>query len=881
MEDILAVKIECQNITKSYELHGSATQRLKSFFISGTKTKRFTALNNVNLTCYDGEIVGIVGVNGSGKSTLASIITGITFPERGEVTVNGKVSKLAASAGLDNEFTGRENITYKCLLMGMTKKKISEITNDIIAFADLGLFIDQPVKTYSSGMKARLGFGISVQSDPDILIIDEGLSVGDESFKQKAIDKIYEFKKQKKTIIFVSHNTSEIKRFCDKVLWLHKGHVVGFGDSKEIVHAYGKFVKEYSKMNSDIKESFIPLLSKYLPPPSILETRFVKVEPIFVGRSRDKKYIVTDDKGKRFFLKIEPIDNYTSVERFYALLKKVHTSGIPMPAPVEYGRAKEGAYILHEAVSESDYANIESLLPHLSEENRYSLGVKVGIALSNIHELPFFRRKDAAGRWNRKFPNWCADLATSHKESLKRFDGDEFYLDLLKKAKKLLGSRPTRFLHLDYGSHNIMLEGEELRIVDFGDASGNDGDAYYDFNHVLYNGEDYPHFYTGVIQGYFGGNIPEDFFNASKLYLAWHILKSLKKENNTNRVDKIIDTAKRCLKSYDNMTIDVPVWYLKTVEFNQKQECPQNANVILSQYNELLNDKRFKKFEEIKDGADSAKKYLVQDIDIQGKKYFAKVYKDKSYDTLKMYFHRLRSLFVANVPMAEPLDLIKYPDEICILYDFIEGRTSGSLTKNNPDDEIYAMGFQAGEALKKIHQMPLTSIEIETSKQKRSKYKKWALDRVEEYLKSSVRFDGDEHHINVLRNFDLNLDDTYSIVHYDYKPGGNIIIVDNEVKIIDFFISEPTGILISHPYSDFMRHIPKEISFNKGLVNGYFDNSPDEEFWHIFRFFCSYFRMKELCASIRAKNNSQIELDINILQQLTPLDLIPEWYSKP
>jgi len=263
MEGLQKIKIECRNITKNYNLYGSASDKLKLFFMPNQKPQQFSALTNVNLTCYDGEIVGMIGVNGSGKSTLSSIIAGVTFPDSGDLIVNGKVNKLAVNSGLDSHLTGRENIKYKCLLMGMTKAHIAEISQQIIDFADLGVFIDQPIKTYSSGMKSRLGFGISVQLDPDILVIDEALSVGDGSFKQRCADKIYEFKNNKKTIIFVSHSLSEMKHFCDKVLWLHKGNVIGFGKSEEILEAYGKFTKEFAKLDSDSKKAFLPALSRY------------------------------------------------------------------------------------------------------------------------------------------------------------------------------------------------------------------------------------------------------------------------------------------------------------------------------------------------------------------------------------------------------------------------------------------------------------------------------------------------------------------------------------------------------------------------------------------------------------------------------------------
>jgi len=258
------VKIECKDITKKYVLYGTPMDRLKYFLLPNYKPPAFTALENVNLTCYEGEIVGFLGVNGSGKSTLASIIAGITHPDSGELIVNGEAGKLAIGVGLDGQLTGRENIAYKCMLMGYDKHQTKEIEEQAISFAELDLFIDQPIKTYSSGMKARLGFGIAIQLSLDILIIDEALSVGDESFNVKSKNKIYEFKENKRTIVFVSHSLNEMKTFCDKILWLHKGKFVGYGEAVEITSAYKKFTALYSKLTEADKKLYTPVYSEFL-----------------------------------------------------------------------------------------------------------------------------------------------------------------------------------------------------------------------------------------------------------------------------------------------------------------------------------------------------------------------------------------------------------------------------------------------------------------------------------------------------------------------------------------------------------------------------------------------------------------------------------------
>ena len=252
----MKVKVECKNITKSYDLYNRALDRYKALLLPGYKPEQYTALDSVSLTCHEGEIVGVLGLNGAGKSTLMSIIAGIIHPDSGELRVEGKAQKLAAGVGLDGLLTGRENITYKCILLGLNKKEIAEIEPLIIDFAELGKFIDRPLKTYSGGMRTRLGFGISVHLDPDILIMDEALAAGDASFKQKCVDKINEFKEKKKTIIVVGHGNE--KDFCDRLMWLHRGKVVGIGSTEEVGEAFKRFTREFSKMSADEKENYVP-----------------------------------------------------------------------------------------------------------------------------------------------------------------------------------------------------------------------------------------------------------------------------------------------------------------------------------------------------------------------------------------------------------------------------------------------------------------------------------------------------------------------------------------------------------------------------------------------------------------------------------------------
>lgn len=255
--------IECRDIYKKYPMYHGDYDRLKGMLLPRYKPEEFLALEGINLQVKKGEILGMIGLNGSGKSTLASIITGITYPSSGSVEVDGEVNMLSANAGMDNYLTGIENIRYKCILLGFSNEQIEEIMPDIIEFADIGKHIDQPLRTYSSGMRSRLGFAISVHINPDILIIDEALSVGDNSFADKCLNKMNEFKDSGKTIIFVSHAVTQMNDFCDKVMWIHRGKVLGIEHPDNIIMPYCGFAREFNAMTVDERNSYTPVLKEY------------------------------------------------------------------------------------------------------------------------------------------------------------------------------------------------------------------------------------------------------------------------------------------------------------------------------------------------------------------------------------------------------------------------------------------------------------------------------------------------------------------------------------------------------------------------------------------------------------------------------------------
>lgn len=231
--------ITFDNVTKTYILYKNDKERFKALFFKPKNPKTNKALNGVSIKIYPGESVGIVGDNGAGKSTLLKMITGVTFPDSGEVTVNGKVAALLElTAGFSMEMTGRENIYLKGYILGLEDDYIKEIEEKIIDFAELGDYIDQPVRTYSSGMKMRLGFAINVNIDPEILVVDEALAVGDANFKKKCKAKINEIIKSGTTVLFVSHSADSVKEICQRSIYLKKGTVIFDGPTEETLKVY-------------------------------------------------------------------------------------------------------------------------------------------------------------------------------------------------------------------------------------------------------------------------------------------------------------------------------------------------------------------------------------------------------------------------------------------------------------------------------------------------------------------------------------------------------------------------------------------------------------------------------------------------------------------
>ena len=235
------IAIEVKNLTKIYKLYDKPIDRLKDSLGLARKNryKEHLALNNVNLTVKKGETVGIIGTNGSGKSTILKIITGVLSPSSGEVSVDGHISALLElGAGFNMEYNGIDNIYLNGMMIGFSEEEITKRLDSILEFADIGDYVYQPVKTYSSGMFVRLAFAVAINIDPEILIVDEALSVGDVFFQAKCYHKFEEFKKQGKTILFVSHDLSSISKYCDRAVLLNQGVLLGEGTPKKMIDIY-------------------------------------------------------------------------------------------------------------------------------------------------------------------------------------------------------------------------------------------------------------------------------------------------------------------------------------------------------------------------------------------------------------------------------------------------------------------------------------------------------------------------------------------------------------------------------------------------------------------------------------------------------------------
>ena len=248
---ILSVK----NISKIYKVYKKPSDRLKELFFKKSYHKTFVSNNNISFDLYKGETLGIIGVNGAGKSTILKMIAGVTEPTSGTITRRGRVTALLElGTGFNQEFTGLQNIYLNGTLIGMSHKECKQNEQNIIDFSELGDYIDEPIKTYSSGMKMRLAFSIALFSRPDILIVDEALSVGDAHFSAKCTQALKKRKEQKMSIIYVSHDLNSLKLLCERVLLLDKGELVKQGDPQDVINSYNYLIAKLNDSDNKISK---------------------------------------------------------------------------------------------------------------------------------------------------------------------------------------------------------------------------------------------------------------------------------------------------------------------------------------------------------------------------------------------------------------------------------------------------------------------------------------------------------------------------------------------------------------------------------------------------------------------------------------------------
>ncbi|MBE5805371.1 MAG: ABC transporter ATP-binding protein [Clostridiales bacterium] len=236
------IAISVNNVYKSFNIYYDRANTIKErllFLGKRNKKEKRQILNNININIKKGETVALIGVNGSGKSTLLKLMTQIIYPNKGTIETKGKLtSLLELGAGFHPDFSGRENIYFNASIFGLTRKEIDDRLEQIIEFSELQEYIDNPVRTYSSGMYMRLAFSVAINVDAEILLIDEILSVGDQHFQEKCFDKMRQLKKEGKTMVFVTHSMESVKQLCDRAIWLYDGQVKMDGNTNEVVDEY-------------------------------------------------------------------------------------------------------------------------------------------------------------------------------------------------------------------------------------------------------------------------------------------------------------------------------------------------------------------------------------------------------------------------------------------------------------------------------------------------------------------------------------------------------------------------------------------------------------------------------------------------------------------
>lgn len=369
MSNDIAIRVD--DVTKLYKLYDRNIDRLRDS-LGLTRSKRYKehyALHNISFDIEKGECVGIIGTNGAGKSTILKIITGVLSPTEGEVKIDGRISALLElGAGFNSEYTGIENIYLNGTMIGFTKEEIDSKLDDILAFADIGDFVHQPVKTYSSGMFVRLAFAVAINIDPEILIVDEALSVGDVFFQLKCFKKFEEFKAKGKTILFVSHDLSSIEKYCDKAILLDHGRNVAEGKPIDIINKYKKImtgmtveeVEEQEKNrlnkkkttsdneNGNVNQDDIPWKDQIQSNPNVDEYGAMDAKIVDYGIFDEEGLLTTTlMKGSRFTIKSKVRFNTKIEEPIFTFTFKTTkgqdiTGTNTMIEKVSIGTAQEG-----------------------------------------------------------------------------------------------------------------------------------------------------------------------------------------------------------------------------------------------------------------------------------------------------------------------------------------------------------------------------------------------------------------------------------------------------------------------------------------------------------------------------------------------------------
>lgn len=254
------IAIEADNLSKAYRIYANPTDRLKEWLTRRRYHQEFWAVRDVSFQAKPGTTLGLIGDNGAGKSTLLALVAGVLRPSSGQVTTGGRVSTLLElGTGFNPEFTGRENAIMSGTILGIPAKEMEARFSEVAAFAEIGDFMNRPVKIYSSGMYVRLAFAVATTIDPDVLIIDEALSVGDVYFQKRCFDRIDSFRKAGKTILFCSHDLYYVRMICDEVIWLRQGRIHEMGEASRVVSAYENYLRERELPSS--------------PPPSFVDSR--------------------------------------------------------------------------------------------------------------------------------------------------------------------------------------------------------------------------------------------------------------------------------------------------------------------------------------------------------------------------------------------------------------------------------------------------------------------------------------------------------------------------------------------------------------------------------------------------------------------------------